>query len=177
MEVGSPWAPLSLHTGYSCWPTVLTQGMEPRCSALLVPTRLRTACLTLLRLGRDRTLLSRVAGPQQAGSPQGHQANTTPKRSLRDIHRGVWFPNCSAWKESRRPTRAQARLPRHTEAGSLAWTHSSPFSTIRVVSSAYLRLLIFLLEILIPTCASSNLPFHIICSAYKLNKQGDNIQP
>lgn len=126
MEVGSPWARLSLHTGYSCWPTVLTQGMEPRCSALLVPTRLRTACLTLLRLGRDRTLLSRVAGPQQASSPQGHQANTTPKRSLRDIHRGVWFPNCSAWKESRRPTRAQARLPRHTEVGSLAWTHTIP---------------------------------------------------
>ena len=54
---------------------------------------------------------------------------------------------------------------------------SSSVSAIRVVSSAYLRLLIFLLEILIPTCASSNLAFYMICSAYKLNKQGDNIQP
>ena len=36
--------------------------------------------------------------------------------------------------------------------------------------------LIFLLEILIPTCASSSLAFHMMYSAYKLNKQGDNIQ-
>ena len=54
---------------------------------------------------------------------------------------------------------------------------SSLLSDIRVVSSAYLRLLIFLLEILIPACASSNLTFHMMYSAYKLNKQGDNIQP
>ena len=54
---------------------------------------------------------------------------------------------------------------------------SSSFSTIRVVSSAYLRLLIFLLAILIPACASSSPVFLIMYSAYKLNKQGDNIQP
>ena len=53
----------------------------------------------------------------------------------------------------------------------------SPLSAIRVVSSAYLRLLTLLLAILIPACASSSLTFHIIYSAYKLNKQGDNIQP
>ena len=46
---------------------------------------------------------------------------------------------------------------------------------IRVVSSAYLRLLIFLLAILIPACASSSPPFLLMYSAYKLNKQGDNI--
>ena len=50
-------------------------------------------------------------------------------------------------------------------------------SAIRVVSSAYLRLLLFLLVILIPTCASSSLAFHMMYSAYKLNKQDDNIQP
>ena len=50
---------------------------------------------------------------------------------------------------------------------------SSSHSAIRVVSSAYLRLLIFLLAILIPVCASSSLAFHIVCSAYKLNKQSD----
>ena len=33
---------------------------------------------------------------------------------------------------------------------------SSSFSVVRVVSSAYLRLLIFLLAILIPACASSS---------------------
>jgi len=53
---------------------------------------------------------------------------------------------------------------------------SSLLSAIRVVSSAYLRLLIFLLAILIPACASSSPAFHMIYSAYKLNKQGDNIQ-
>ena len=46
-----------------------------------------------------------------------------------------------------------------------------------VVSSAYLRLLIFLPEILIPACASPSPTFHMMYSAYKLNKQGDNIQP
>ena len=53
----------------------------------------------------------------------------------------------------------------------------SSLSAIRVVSSAYLRLLIFLMAILIPTCASSSPPFHMMYSPYKLNKQGDNIQP
>ena len=53
---------------------------------------------------------------------------------------------------------------------------SSPLSALTVVTSAYLRLLIFL-PVLIPACASSSLAFHMIYSAYKLNKQGDNIQP
>ena len=48
---------------------------------------------------------------------------------------------------------------------------------LHFLPSAYLRLLIFLLEILIPACASSSLAFLITYSAYKLNKQGDNIQP
>ena len=54
---------------------------------------------------------------------------------------------------------------------------SSSLSAVRVVSSAYLRLLIFLLEILIPACISSSPVFLMMYSAYKLNKQGDNIQP
>ena len=41
-----------------------------------------------------------------------------------------------------------------------------------MVSSAYLRLLIFLPAILIPVCASSSLTVHMLFSAYKLNKQG-----
>ena len=54
---------------------------------------------------------------------------------------------------------------------------SSSLSAIRVLSSAYLRLLIFLPAILIPACASSIPAFYMISSACKLNKQGDNIQP
>ena len=50
-------------------------------------------------------------------------------------------------------------------------------SAVRVVSSAYLRLLIFLLAILILACAFSSPAFLMMYSAYKLNKQGDNIQP
>ena len=54
---------------------------------------------------------------------------------------------------------------------------SSSLSAIRVVSSAYLRLLIFLLANLIPACASSTPVFLMMYSANKLNNQGDNIQP
>jgi len=53
----------------------------------------------------------------------------------------------------------------------------SSLSAIRVESSVYLRLLIFLPEILIPACASTRPIFCMIYSAYKLNKQGNNIQP
>ena len=53
---------------------------------------------------------------------------------------------------------------------------SSSLSAIRVVSSVYLRLLIFLPAILIPACASSSLEVCMMYSAYKLNKQGDIIQ-
>jgi len=45
------------------------------------------------------------------------------------------------------------------------------------VSSAYLRLLIFLPTFLIPVYASSSPAFPMMYSAHKLNKQGDNIQP
>ena len=53
---------------------------------------------------------------------------------------------------------------------------SFSLSSIRVVSSAYLGLLIFLPAILIPACASFSPAIHMMLSAYKLNKQGDNIQ-
>ena len=54
---------------------------------------------------------------------------------------------------------------------------SSSFSAIGIVSSAYLRLLIFLPATLIPICDSSSPAFHMIYSVCKLNKQGDNLQP
>ena len=43
---------------------------------------------------------------------------------------------------------------------------SSSLSAIRVISSAYLRLLIFLPAILIPACASSRPAFHMMYSIY-----------
>ena len=45
---------------------------------------------------------------------------------------------------------------------------SSLLSALRVMSSAYLRLLICLPETLIPACASSSVAFHRTYSAYKL---------
>ena len=54
---------------------------------------------------------------------------------------------------------------------------SSSLYTIRLVTSAYLRLLIFLPAILIPPCASSSPACLMMYSAYKLNKQGANIHP
>ena len=47
---------------------------------------------------------------------------------------------------------------------------SLALSAIRVVSSAYLRLLIFLPATLIPASAPSSLAFYMMYSAYKLNK-------
>ena len=54
---------------------------------------------------------------------------------------------------------------------------SSSLYDIRVVSSDYLRLLIFLPTFLIPACAWSILAFLMMYSVYKLNKQCDNKQP
>ena len=53
----------------------------------------------------------------------------------------------------------------------------SSCSAMRMVTSAYLKLLIFLPANVIPACASSTWSFHMMYSAYNLNKQGDNIQP
>ena len=54
--------------------------------------------------------------------------------------------------------------------------NSSLLSTIRVVSSAYLRLLIFLLEN-DSSLGFNQLAFDMIYFANKLNKSSDNVQP
>ena len=54
---------------------------------------------------------------------------------------------------------------------------SASVSAIRVVSSVYLRLLILLPAILVPACNSASPAFLMMCSVYKLSKQGDNKQP
>ena len=55
--------------------------------------------------------------------------------------------------------------------------NSSLLSAISVLSSAYLRLLIYLPAILILAHASSKPAFLMMYSSFKLNKQGDNIKP
>ena len=79
--------------------------------------------------------------------------------------------NLVFWKLSFKPTLSLSSLT------FIKRLFSSLLSAIRVVSSAYLRLLIFLLAILIPTCALSSPTFILMYSPYKLNKQGDNILP
>ena len=54
---------------------------------------------------------------------------------------------------------------------------SSSLYAIQEVSSAYLRLLIFLPASLIPACNSSRLAYRTMYFACKLNKQSDNKQP
>ena len=54
---------------------------------------------------------------------------------------------------------------------------SSSLSAIRMVSSAHLRLLIFLPAVFIPACVSFNPEYLMMYSAYKLSKQGDSTQP
>ena len=58
-----------------------------------------------------------------------------------------------------------------------AFFSSFSLCAVRVVSPTYLRLLMFLLAVLIPACASSSPTFPMVYSAYKLNKESDNIQP
>ena len=66
----------------------------------------------------------------------------------------------------------------HKAPPSMGFSRQECWSGVTLPSpEAYLRLLIFLPAILIPACASSILAFHMMYSAYKLNKQGDNIQP
>ena len=66
----------------------------------------------------------------------------------------------------------------HSPFTSIKRLHSSSsLSVIRAVSSAYLMLLIVLPAVLVPTYALSCPALLMIYSAYKLNKQGNNIQP
>ena len=70
----------------------------------------------------------------------------------------------------------ETKLP--TYSGSSKKQRSSrktSISAIRLMSSAYLRLLTFLPAILNPASASFSPAFLLMYSAYKLNKQGDNI--
>ena len=64
----------------------------------------------------------------------------------------------------------------HSPPSPSSWGSCS-LSAIRVVSSTYLRLLMFLPPVLIPACNSSSPAFLMMCSACRLNKQGDSRRP
>ena len=88
----------------------------------------------------------------------------------------IYFWNTSSWISHRyhRYTHAFLLLSFNPAFSLSSFTFikgffsSSSFSALRVLSSAYLRFLIFLPGILIPACASSSPAFHMMYSAYKL---------
>ena len=99
----------------------------------------------------------------------GHQASLSMGFSRQEYWSGLPFPSPGNFPtQGLNPGLPHCRqtLYRLSHQGS-----SSLLSAIRVVSFAYLRLLIFLLAILIPACASSSPAFLIMYSAYELNKQ------
>ena len=55
--------------------------------------------------------------------------------------------------------------------------YDASLSATRVVSSTYLKSLMFLFPILIPACYSPSSAFLMMHSVYRLNKQGDSRQP
>ena len=75
--------------------------------------------------------------------------------------------------ESRLPGESHGRRSlvgyslRVTKSDTTKRLHSLSLSAIRVVSSAYLRILIFLPAVLIPACVSSRLAFLMMYSEYK----------
>ena len=54
---------------------------------------------------------------------------------------------------------------------------SSSLTAVRVVSSTYLRLFMFLPPILIPAYTSASPAFLMVCSAYTLNQKGNSREP
>ena len=86
-----------------------------------------------------------------------------------------WDPNAMIFVFSTLSSKSTLSLPSFTFME--RFFSSSSLSTIKVVWYAYLRLLIFLPAFLIPVFELSSPAFHMMYPAYKLNKQGDNIQP
>ena len=70
-------------------------------------------------------------------------------------------------------SRGSSRLGDQTQVSSIVGrrfyclSHQGSHSAVRVISPAYLRLFMFLPEILIPACDSSSLAFHMMYSVYR----------
>ena len=84
------------------------------------------------------------------------------------------FPLLFAKKRGDRTPRQPFHSPRSPSSRDFS---SFSLSSIRVVSSTYLRPLIFLLATLVPAWDSLQLAFHMLSSACKLVKQDCDKQP
>ena len=87
------------------------------------------------------------------------------------------FPICLPWRWDQMPWSSFFECWVLSQVFTVFHTHQEALSAIRMVSSAYMRLLIFLPAVMIPACASSSPAFCTMYSAYKLSNQGDNTQP
>ena len=125
--------------------------------------------LVIIFLPRSKRLLSSWL--------QSPSAVILEPKKIKVCHCFHYFPICLPWSDG---TGCHALCFLNVEfkpAFSLSsftfikrlFSSSSLPLALRVVSSAYLRLLIFLTAILIPVCDSSSLAFHTKYSAYKLN--------
>ena len=124
---------------------------------------------------RDPSLI-----PWSGRSPGEGNGNPLQDSCLEiSMNRGAWRVIVHGVTKSRTQLIGHAHTPWYHRFFTFIKRLFSPssLSAIKMVSSAYLRLLIFLSEILILACASSSLAFLMMNSAYSLNKQGDNIQP
>ena len=134
--------------------------------------------LIITFLPRSKCLLISWLQPPPAGILEGHPPqikSATVSTVSPSVCHGVMGPDAMilvCWMLSFKPTFSLSSFTFVKRVFS-----SSSLSAIRVVSSAYLRLLVFLLAILIPACASSSPAFLMMYSAYKLNHQDNNIQP
>ena len=132
----------------------------------------------LLTLDEGYLLTAALPDLQRGIAPLGPPAPAQPRLLGHEVM-GLDAMILGFWMLSIKPTFSLSLLPSIKRFFSSSWATSLsftfPLSAIRVVSSAYLRLLIFLPVILIPGCASSSPAFHMMYFAYKLNKQGDNI--
>ena len=134
----------------------------------------RLSCPNLLSMTAQHSCVhAHLHTGRGEGTPAPSATPVTRKSTVGALTRAGLLEGCRPLEEVRRWSGAQPLGQPPTSAH----PPSSSLSAVRVVSSAYLRLLIFLLAILIPACVSSSPGFLMMYSAYKLNKQGDNIQP
>ena len=132
----------------------LVTAFLPRSKHLLV-SRLQSPCAVILELKKIKSLTVSIVSPSICHEVMGLEAMILV----------FWMLSF----QSTLSLSSFTFIKRHFSSSSL--------SAIKVVLSAYLRLLIFLLAILIPACASCSPVFLMMYSAYKLKEQGDKIQP
>ena len=155
----------------------VTLAVDPPCAQLIAPEWVALPASTktvVLWPGPRCEQAQRQAGRNrmQEATTRSLSALSSPPASRRPMPQPPYAESAGSWMLSFKPT-----FPLSFFTFIKMLFSSSLLSAIRVVSSAYLPLLTFLPEILIPACASSSPVFRMMYSAQKLNKQGDNLQP